>query len=352
MPWLISESAMDLVALRERLQQRLLEFAWDDWAQMGVLATPRRRSPWAQDPEALIVFTLEVARAEPRLFDEVLDWMYVNEALLSVRRLRAMCLDEADQALLAAATGWLARFRPRARLRAKAGRSESADLQPLFWQDGPVAALDPAFASAGLQRSMLQPSGKSVPPDLDLPINLAFRLRAILGVGVRSEAVRVMLTTSVPWMTTQALARASGYARRNVHDALSGLSAARVVSASTVGGEQRYTIDRTAWAALLGIPPADFPAHRDWPQLLGTSRQLLRWSRREELQDASGYLQASSARQLLDSIRPELAVAGIATEARPTAESAPGQVEAAVSALFGALDPSKDLPTSYASRDV
>jgi hypothetical protein len=57
-----------------QLTQQLVSFAWDEWAQMGVLTAPTRVSRWAQDPEALIVFTLEIARREPRLFDETLDW--------------------------------------------------------------------------------------------------------------------------------------------------------------------------------------------------------------------------------------------------------------------------------------
>jgi hypothetical protein len=98
---------MDISAHRQRLSDQLVAFAWEQWAQMGLLATPHRRSPWAQDPEALIVFTLEIARAEPRLFDELLDWMLLNEPLLSVRRLRAMCIDETDRTLTTATLAWL-----------------------------------------------------------------------------------------------------------------------------------------------------------------------------------------------------------------------------------------------------
>jgi hypothetical protein len=81
--------SVDLTAFSEQLRGQLLGFAWDEWAQMGVSAVPRRVSRWAQDPEALIVFTLEVARSDPRLFDELLDWMLRNESLLTVPRLRA-----------------------------------------------------------------------------------------------------------------------------------------------------------------------------------------------------------------------------------------------------------------------
>jgi hypothetical protein len=329
---------MDPLALRE-LRPRLVAFAWNEWAQMGVLAEPSRVSPWAQDPEALIVFTLEVARAEPRLFDELLDWMLVNEVLLSVRRLRAMCLDEVDRALVDATIAWLARRRPRARLRGAAANAGPDVLEHLFRNGGPIGEADPDFAAAGLLRPPLTPSGKSLTPDLDTPIDLGFRLRAILGVGIRAEVVRIMLTADGPWMTAQTLAHASGYAKRNVHDALAGLSAANVVTAFTVGGEQRYTIDKPAWAALLGRDPIALPSHRDWPQLLGVLRTILRWSELQTLRDDSDYLRSSSARQLLHQIRPELAFAGIPIDSHPTAESAPRQLQLAVEALLVALDP-------------
>ncbi len=171
-----------------------------------MLATPRRRSPWAQDPEALIVFTLEVARAEPRLFDELLDWMLVNEPLLSVRRLRAMCIDETDRTLAAATLRWLARRRPRARLGRGAKTPAPAKLQPLFGSEFHTGQPDEDFAAEGWLRPPLSPSGKARHPDTKAPINLAFRLRQILGVGIRAEVVRVLLSTEAPWVNAQALA--------------------------------------------------------------------------------------------------------------------------------------------------
>jgi hypothetical protein len=335
---------MDPTTLRDQLTPRLVEFAWDEWAQMGVLAASHHRSPWAQDPEALILFTLEIARSEPRLFDELLDWMLTNEALLSIRRLRSMCIDETDRALITAAIAWIARRRPRARLRIQPPSSARKDSKPLFHYGGPVPSTDPDFAAAGLLRPPLASSGKSLAPDLATPINLGFRLRAILGVSVRAEIVRIMLTARTPWMTAQTLARASGYAKRNVHEALTNLSAARVVSASMVDGEQRYTIDKAAWAGLLQSAPTQLPSHRDWPQLLGALRTILRWTQQEELQSASDYLRASGARQLLDRIRAELAFAGIAIDPHPTAESAPGQLQIAVERALAALDQQGNTP--------
>jgi hypothetical protein len=60
----------------------LQELAWDQWSQLGISgAMPRQREERPADPEALLLFTLEIGRTDPRLFDEVLDWLALNEPL-------------------------------------------------------------------------------------------------------------------------------------------------------------------------------------------------------------------------------------------------------------------------------
>jgi hypothetical protein len=111
------------------------------------------------------------------------------------------------------------------------------------------------------------------------------------------------------------------WAKRNVHEALAGLSKAGVVSAFTVNGEQRYKADRPAWAALLGCSPEELPSDRDWPQLLGALRRILRWSSQPKLATMSDYLLANSARNLIEGIRPDLAFAGIPVDLSPSPEN-------------------------------
>lgn len=328
---------VNLSSFRNALTEELVAFAWDEWSQMGLSTTANRSSPWAQDPEALIVFTLEVARSEPRLFDELMDWVLVNESLLSVRRLRAVCIDEADTALTDAMLGWLANQRPRSRLRGRADRAAPTSEQALFRPAGPIHDADPSFARAGFMRPVLSPSHKSQAPDSSSPINLAFRLRQILGVGIRAEVVRILLTVDTPRVTAQSLSRASYYSKRNVHDALSGLSAAEVISTITVSGEQRYAADIPAWAALLHDTPENMPEHRDWPQLLGVLRRVLRWTAQPELETMSDYLLASGTRDLLEAIRPDLAFAGIAVNVEPPASGASRALEDAAEHVLVAL---------------
>ena len=106
---------MSISATREQLEKQLLAFAWGEWSQLGILAAPESQSGWVQDIEALLLFTFEIARADPRLFDEVLDWLVTNERFISVRRLRTLAKHGDDPSLAAAVLEWLAQHRPHAR---------------------------------------------------------------------------------------------------------------------------------------------------------------------------------------------------------------------------------------------
>ncbi len=170
------------------------------------------------------------------------------------------------------------------------------------------------------------------------PINLAFRLRAILGVGIRSEIVRIMLTSRPAPATAQMLARASGYSKRNVHDALGGLAAAHVLAVFNVNGEQRYAINTEIWAALLQRDPALLPVHRDWPQLLGALRLIQRWTIEEDHLEASQYMRGSEARELLGRIGGDLAFASIEVNPKVTAGQAPAELERVLDSLLARLN--------------
>lgn len=314
-------STAQISAFSADLRRALLDFAWGEWAQLGVFAAVPPPSPWAQDPEALLLLTLEIARNDPRLFDEVLDWIIVNEPLLSVRRLRALAVDEEDQRLLDASLGFAARHRPRARLSPRR-HEEPAELEALYHGLSlPVDDPDPAFADVGFLRPTSAPTMRSRAPDLGAPVNLAFRLRQLLGVGVRSEVVRTLLTIDAPRASASVLANATSFTRRNVQEALTALHLAGVVTIVSAGSDRRYALDREQWASLLGLDPDRLPAHRDWPQLSVALRRMLRWL--ESVDPAStDYLLGSSARALLTAVGDDLRYASVPASAAPTAADA------------------------------
>ena len=314
---------MRISDLRIEVRRRLLGFAWDQWAQMGVSAAPHRADRWAADPEALLLFTFEVARADARLFDEVLDWMAGNERLVSVQRLRNLCRDEMDRSLAESALAWVAQSRSKTRPGPSLASAEHPPTLALFraFTADPQRA-DVAFKDHGWLKPPTERSGKSQAPNLFAPINFAFRLRNVLGIGARAEVARFLLTVVAPSATAQVVAESAGYAKRNVHEALTSFSSAGVIRAVTVGNEQRYNIDRDGWAALLGLPADQLPTERSWPQLLHALRRLARWLEDEQRDNLSPYLLASEARTLAENVVPELRYAGVRTPAggRPGAE--------------------------------
>ena len=66
----------------------LLTFLWRQWSALGVAGYADTQDRWSIDLEALLIFTCSIGRYDPRLFDEVLDWIDKNGDLINVQRLK------------------------------------------------------------------------------------------------------------------------------------------------------------------------------------------------------------------------------------------------------------------------
>ncbi len=293
--------------------ERSLAFAWEQWAQLGVSghrpASPERR---VADPEALLLFTLELAREDPRLFDEALDWLALNERLVSAQRLANLCSDETDRRLAGAALDWALAQGGRAR---RPGRSHAtAQPEPLFPALPPVGAgqCDEVFARHGLIRLPTTRSGKSLEPALLEPIAFALRMRVLCGIGARAEVLRALLTIRAHRLSVSMVSDAAGFSERNVREALGQLHNAGVVQLVEMPNGRHYTIDHSAWAQALGLGSAPmFPFYHDWAATLRALTHVIRFLRKPGLQELSPYLRASQARTLVDSLQAEIAKARV-----------------------------------------
>ncbi len=78
---------------RDHLREVLLQFLWRQWSALGVAGYTQTPDPWLIDPEALLLFSLPIARHDPRLFDEIIDWLQLNGSLISLQRLQALSKD-------------------------------------------------------------------------------------------------------------------------------------------------------------------------------------------------------------------------------------------------------------------
>ena len=109
----------------------------------------RRADAWVIDPEALLLLTCTMGRHEPRLFDEVLDWLRENGRFINVMRLKRILRTENF-----AGEGWP---------RPVVGRSTLRFL--------PAESLDAFLASAGFviderygdwDRSLMTPTSREI----------------------------------------------------------------------------------------------------------------------------------------------------------------------------------------------
>jgi hypothetical protein len=312
---------MQISDLRAVVDRGLLDFAWRQWSQMGVSAGVMGGDLWAADPEALILFTLGIARRDPRLFDEVLDWVALNQKALSLQRLRNLTARfPVDAGLVAAIVAWAKEPVPLGVLvsEERTGRSQTngqeageKPTQPVFSPDvlGFVAKADPIFAEHGFVRPIVARSGKSREPDPERPVNFAFRLRHLFGPGSRSEVMRVLLTYRDGPLDAARIADEAAFAKRNASEALAAVAASGAISATWSGNERHFRARREPWAMLLGLD--DMPLFVSWVHLLPAALEISAWLDEKADADESGYLLASQARRLMDKVGRDLQVAGI-----------------------------------------
>ena len=130
-------------------------------------------------------------------------------------------------------------------------------------------------------------------------------------MSARAEIVRFLVTSRARDATVSTVAEAASFAKRNVAEALGQPARSDFVTAFWIGNEGRYGIELDRWARLLELEPADVPVYRPWPSLLTALREVWAWARDPELDELSDYLLASRARELVDSVCPRLAAAGV-----------------------------------------
>lgn len=248
--------------LGAQVRAAILELAWSQWTAIGVAGLGRRTAALV-DPEALLVASVSVARWDARLFDEMLDWVASNGALLDASRLRRLgeAAGPAQRRLLLAILGSVASESEAEGLRRVEGallaKEEHADYtsEQLFlgapFQES--TDLDEAFAAFGFRRPSPRMRGMSTVPDASSPPCTRFALRALVGVNARAEVLTLLLTHE--WTHGRWMAKHGAYNQSAVADYLVTLAEAGQADRRTRGRRTEYRLAGLLRNAAHSAPP-------------------------------------------------------------------------------------------------
>lgn len=288
------------------LQSAMLTAVWRQWHQLGAAAsaplmpsnTPATQAHATDvvrlvDPEALLHASLAMMHHERRLRDVIADWVSTNADLLSVQRFRNL--------------------RPRD---ARTGNDET----DIAW----LAAVACEFAKDVRWKPLTSPSVRATPArtmrtvraDVRAPASLMLRLRLAFGVGVKADALAVLLAHPDAALSVRALADETGYTVASVRRAATDLASARFVGVDR-GSPARYRAHRDAWSPLLGWTAGLSVSWSPWSSLFRAADAIRFWTESSRDHPLTPYAYAVRARALL---REHAVLASLADVLLPTEE--------------------------------
>ena len=335
--------------------ENILNFLWRQWSALGVLGEAGTEDPWVIDPEPLILFTLEMARYDPRLFDEVLDWLVTNGGWIDLQRLRGILRekDETTIRLIGATATFLVeesderKWRNIASFYKSGLKADSFKRQPLFWnREGkkfpPSPDPDSTFLSCGFNRPKIRIRHLAREVPITSHRTLRFQMRALFGVGSRSECLVYLLTHDGGHPSE--VAKAIGLSIRGTQDSLISLARSGLVLTRVKGKKKiEYWISHERWWEFLsrGIT-SDIkrPLWIDWISLYSALSSV--WASINEISkgEMTDYMRSSKLRDALELVGNEFAKSGLDIPSIPGKDVRPQEYEEAfksfIAKVFGA----------------
>ena len=293
----------------------LLNFHWRQWKTLGVSSSIAGYESRLIDPEALLISTCTIGRYEPRLFDEMIDWLDKNGRFINIQRLKTVAgkAPFAGRDILAPISSIMAKRGSRAKWKRLSRRTPKVKSpEPLFYKkDGkPMTSFgtpDPDFKEYGYQRGRIELRGRSGSPGMSHPANLALKLRSLLGVSARCEILLYLLTHESGHPSL--IARETYFGQRTIHDTLNDMICSGLIQVRSSGRQKHYWLVKERWASLLADDKT-FPEWVTWPLFFSALERVWLKMNDQEFLDLDALLQASELRRLMGIVKPDIEQAG------------------------------------------
>lgn len=263
----------------ENISKGVLDILWSQWSTLGAYLTTEKTTTVVVDPEAALVGTCSIGRADPRLFDEVLDWMTVNYGLIKTARVTRFAKDDTEETArtVAAVADYTSRVVGREILgsivrqeRNRFVHREARESESLFRRSASdtgsrvtARQLDSKFLEWGFKRGEIETRNHSGTPDLNNPANVMLLMRAHYGKSARAEILTYLLAGQ-PANSYQ-VARMTGYNQSTAYRELAAMSRGGLVMKEGRGKSTQFWVDRDRLAhSLWHTGSRTVPVYFNW----------------------------------------------------------------------------------------
>lgn len=258
-----------LKEFRDTLANRTLDLLWRQWDAIGVAGTTPPETKRVIDPEALLLVTATIARWDPRLLDEALDWLMRNGRYISGVRIKRLLKKYgfAGERVLGVLSVLLKKKDRRRHWRIEPPH-DAPEEALFFLSDGrPMQGwgpTDPVFVEFGFLRGRMELRGYSRLFSPENPSCIWLQLRSLFGSSSRVEFILYLLLNKEGYPSD--IARKTGYTQKSAQDTMAEMAASGFLHQTKKGREILYCMASPLWTQL-AFDKNPAPAWILWPPL-------------------------------------------------------------------------------------
>lgn len=272
-----------------------IRVAWRQWSALGVAGLSSDDESKIIDPEALLLLTTVVGRHDPRLFDEVMDWLFANASWINLQRLKTFQKDYTigESSILAAIAQHLSSCPEHTKWKSLLGLNQppSEPLRQLFIGVPRSRETEPIFEKHGWTRPPLRLRGMSRFPDINRSDVFIFKLRTLFGRQARSELIAWLLAHENGYPAQ--IARDLGYSRRAILMVLDEMTLSGHLNVSAHARDKLFSMRKEEWAVLnTGSKTNGFPRWIPYASIFALLSEVLRVVERPDFETISEHLKA------------------------------------------------------------
>lgn len=258
-----------------------VRLVWSQWSTLGAGGLPENsvKPRSIIDPEALLLFSFELAEEERRLQDFTAWMAEVGSDLLSVQRMKKL----------------VPSFPTEGGRRLASFAAQAVDAGDRRWR---------RYANGHKPARTPRPDKGAKEPRLSHRPALMMRLRAGIGVGVKSDLLTYLLGSGNQSKSVREITDAIQYSRVAVQEAAKDMGRAKLLRKDASSSTRRYYAPVEAWMSLLAdSTPSDAqkdaPPWRHWSSIFGFLAATMAWAEKMEREGKSEYLASSAARDIV-----------------------------------------------------